>query len=417
MHLKSILNFVQPHQGFVYGAIYRRNQGKRTVLDIEIHPRKNRQPVCSRCGKPGPGYDTLPVRRFEFVPLWGIAVFFRYAMRRVSCPTCGVKVEQVPWATGKNHLTTTYAWFLARWARRLSWKEVGQVFQTRWDNVFRSVKMAVAWGLAHRDLDNITAIGIDEIAWKKGHKYLTLVYQIDAGCKRLLWVGKERTQKTLRQFFKEFGKERTAHLRFICSDMWKPYLRIVAEVAGQAMHILDRFHVMTHFGKAVDKVRATEARELKAKGQEPVLTGSRWCLLKRPEHLTEKQSIKLNELLAINLKTVRAYLLKEEFQFFWRYATAGWAARFLDAWCKRTMRSRITPMKKIAKMLRSHRELLLNWFRTKGQVALGAVEGFNNKAKVTSRKAYGFRNFEVMKIALYHTLGNLPEPEATHRFC
>ena len=174
---------------------------------------------------------------------------------------------------------------------------------------------------------------------------------------------------------------------------------------------------MTHFGKAVDKVRATEARELKAKGQEPVLTGSRWCLLKRPEHLTEKQSIKLNELLAINLKTVRAYLLKEEFQFFWRYATAGWAARFLDAWCKRTMRSRITPMKKIAKMLRSHRELLLNWFRTKGQVALGAVEGFNNKAKVTSRKAYGFRNFEVMKIALYHTLGNLPEPEATHKFC
>ncbi|SKA18593.1 Transposase, partial [Trichlorobacter thiogenes] len=105
------------------------------------------------------------------------------------------------------------------------------------------------------------------------------------------------------------------------------------------------------------------------------------------------------------------------FQFFWRYATAGWAARFLDAWCKRTMRSRIIPMKKIAKMLRSHRELLLNWFRTKGQVALGAVEGFNNKAKVTSRKAYGFRNFEVMKIALYHTLGNLPEPEATHRFC
>lgn len=417
MHLKSILNFVQPHQGFVYGAISWRNQGQRTVLDIEIYPRKNRQPVCSRCGKSGPGYDTLPVRRFEFVPLWGIAVFFLYAMRRVSCPTCGVKVEQVPWATGKNHLTTTYAWFLARWARRLSWKEVGQVFQTSWDNVFRSVKMAVAWGLAHRDLDNITAIGIDEIAWKKGHKYLTLVYQIDAGCKRLLWVGQERTQKTLRQFFKEFGKERTAHLRFICSDMWKPYLRIVADVAGQAMHILDRFHVMTHFGKAVDKVRATEARELKAKGQEPVLTGSRWCLLKRPEHLTEKQSIKLNELLAINLKTVRAYLLKEDFQFFWRYATAGWAARFLDAWCKRTMRSRIIPMKKIAKMLRSHRELLLNWFRTKGQVALGAVEGFNNKAKVTSRKAYGFRNFEVMKIALYHTLGNLPEPEATHRFC
>lgn len=417
MHLKSILNFVQPHQGFVYGAIRWRKQGQRMVLDIEIRPRKNRKPVCSKCGRSGPGYDTLPVRRFEFVPLWGITMFFLYAMRRVSCPVCGVKVEQVPWAAGKNHLTTTYSWFLARWARRLSWKEVGQVFQTSWDNVFRSVKMAVAWGLLHRNLDNITAIGIDEIAWKKGHKYLTLVYQIDSGCKRLLWVGKERTQKTLRQFFKEFGKERTSQLKFICSDMWRPYLKIVAEVAEKALHIIDRFHVMTHFGKAIDKVRATEARELKAKGQEPVLTGSRWCLMKRPEHLTNQQTVKLKELLAINLKTVRAYLLKEDFQHFWRYATAGWAARFLDDWCKRTMRSRLVPMKKIAKMLRTHRELLLNWFRTKGQVALGAVEGFNNKAKVTSRKAYGFKSFEVLKIALYHTLGNLPEPAATHRFC
>ena len=417
MHLKSTLNFVQPQQDFVYSAVTRRSDGDRTVLDIEIRPRKNRQPVCSKCGQRSPGYDTLPVRRFEFVPLWGIAVFFLYAMRRVSCSTCGVKVEQVPWASGKNHLTTTYAWFLARWARRLSWKEVGQVFQTSWDNVFRSVKMAVAWGLVHRNLDNVTAIGIDEIAWKRGHKYLTLVYQIDVGCKRLLWVGKERTQKTLRQFFKEFGQERTAQLLFICSDMWQPYLRIIAEVAKQALHIIDRFHVMTHFGKAIDKVRATEARELKAKGQEPVLTGSRWCLLKRPENLTSKQTVKLKELLAINLKSVRAYLLKEDFQHFWRYKTAGWAARFLDEWCRRTMRSRLVPMKKIAKMLRTHRELLLNWFRTKGQVALGAVEGFNNKAKVTSRKAYGFRSFEVLKIALYHTLGRLPEPEVTHRFC
>jgi transposase len=417
MLLKSILNRVQLHHGFVYGAARWNDQGKRLVLDVEIRARKGSRPICSRCGEPGPGYDSLPQRRFEFVPLWGIVVFFLYALRRVNCPSCGVKVERIPWAEGKNHLTTTYAWFLARWARRMSWKEVALVFQTSWDNVFRSVKMAVAWGLAHRNLDNVTAIGIDEIAWKKGHKYLTLVYQIDAGCKRLLWVGRERTQKTLRQFFTEFGKERTAKLLFICSDMWQPYLKIVAEVAGKAMHIIDRFHVMAHFGKAIDKVRAAEARELKAKGQEPVLTGSRWCLLKRPENLTDKQSTKLKELLAINLKTVRAYLLKEEFQFFWRYATAGWAARFLDEWCRRTMRSRLEPMKKIAKMLRTHRELLLNWFRTKGRVALGAVEGFNNKAKVTSRKAYGFRSFDVLKIALYHTLGSLPEPESTHRFC
>ncbi|WP_225073710.1 ISL3 family transposase [Desulfuromonas sp. CSMB_57] len=417
MLLKSILNRVQLHRGFVYGAVRWSESRGRRVLEIEIRARKGSRPTCSGCGRRASGYDVLSKRRFEFVPLWGIAVFFLYAMRRVACPRCGVKVERVPWAEGKNHLTTTYAWFLARWAKRLSWKEVGAVFQTSWDNVFRSVKMAVAWGLSHRNLENVTAIGIDEIAWKRGHKYLTLVYQIDAGCRRLLWVGQERTQKTLRQFFKDFGQERTARLTFICSDMWKPYLRIVAEVAGQALHVLDRFHIMTHVSKAIDQVRAKEAKELKAHGQQPVLTGSRWCLLKRPENLSETQTVKLKELLKLNLKTVRAYLLKEDLGRFWHYKTPGWAGRFLDDWCKRTMRSRLTPMKKVARMLRSHRGLLLNWFRAKGRVALGAVEGLNNKAKVTSRKAYGYRSFDVLKVALYHTLGDLPEPKVTHRFC
>ena len=264
---------------------------------------------------------------------------------------------------------------------------------------------------------HVTAIGIDEIAWKKGHKYLTLVYQLDAGCRRLLWIGRERTHKTFRQFFQEFGQERTARLRFICSDMWKPYLRVVAEVAGQALHVLDRFHIMVHVNKAIDQIRAREARELKTQGHQPLLTGSRWCLLKRPENLSEKQTVRLQELLRLNLKAVRAYLLKEDLQRFWGYARAPWAGRFLDQWCRRTMRSRLVPMKKVARMLRSHRELLLNWFRAKGQVALGAVEGLNNKAKVTSRKAYGYRSFDVLKVALYHTLGDLPEPKDTHRFC
>lgn len=418
MLLKSILNRVQSHHGFVYEKARWADRRGLSVLEIEIRARRGSKPVCSRCGQNGPGYDVLPQRRFEFVPLWGFPVFFLYAMRRVACPRCGIKVEQVPWAEGKNHLTTTYAWFLARWARRLSWKEVGEVFQTSWDNVFRSVKLAVTWGLAHRDLENVIAIGIDEIAYKKGHNsYVTLAYQIDAGCRRLLWVGKERTQKTLRQFFKEFGPERTARLRFICSDMWKPYLQVVAEMAGEALHILDRFHIMSQMNKALDKVRAQETRDLKAKGEQPVLTRSRWCILKRPENLTDKQGIKLKELLACNLKTIRAYLLKEDFQRFWQYQRAAWARKFLDDWCRRVMRSRIQPMKQVAKMLRSHRELLLNWFRAREQVALGAVEGLNNKAKVTCRKAYGFRSFEVLKIALYHTLGGLPEPEGTHKFC
>ena len=142
--------------------------------------------------------------------------------------------------------------------------------------------------------------------WQRGHKYLTVVYQIDTECKRLLWVGKDRTIKTLLRFFHSFGKERSAQLLFICSDMWKPYLRVIAKKASQAIHVLDRFHIAMHMNKAIDEVRAQETRELKAKGLSPVLTHSRWCLLKRPENLTPNQEIKLIDLLRCNLKAVRS---------------------------------------------------------------------------------------------------------------
>ena len=142
MQLKTILNHVHKQRSFVYGSV-RLVQGVRLAIEVEVRARANSRAKCSGCGSPAPGYDTLSARRFEFVPLWGIAVFLIYAMRRVSCRRCGVKVEAVPWATGKHQITDTYAWFLARWARRLSWNEVAEVFHTSWEKVFRSVELAV----------------------------------------------------------------------------------------------------------------------------------------------------------------------------------------------------------------------------------------------------------------------------------
>jgi transposase len=417
MQLKTILNRVQKFKSFVYGNVVWLDEGENVALLVQILARVNSKPICSGCDRPGPGYDTLPPRMFEFVPFWNIAVFFAYALRRVNCPTCGVKVEKVPWADGKNTLTKTYMHFLATWAKRLSWKETAVAFRTSWEKVFRSVEWMVQWGLQHRDLSNVLSIGVDEVLWQRGHKYLTVVYQIDSECKRLLWVGKDRTLKTLLRFFRMFGKERSAQLLFICSDMWKPYLKVIAKKAGQAIHVLDRFHIAMHMNKAIDEVRAKETRELKTKGLPPILTHSRWCLLKRPENLTATQEVKLSDLLRYNLKAVRSYLLKEDFQFFWDYISPFWAGEFLDLWCKRVMRSRIEPMKKVARMLRSHRELLLNWFRARKTISSGVMEGFNNRLKLTTRKSYGFRTFRAVEIALYHTLGALPEPEWTHRFC
>jgi len=416
MHTKTILNRVQKYKGFVYGNERLVQLGNQLMMEVPIRARKGSQGICSKCGRPAPGYDRLPERHFQFIPYWGILVFFLYAMRRVNCPRCGITVERVPWAVGKSPITKAYAWFLAGWAKRLSWAETAEAFHTSWHQVFQSVQMAVEWGRAHLSLEGVTAIGIDEMAWASGHQYVTAVYQIDAGQKRLLWLGEHRTVKTLLGFFRWFGPERTAALRFVCSDMWKAYLSVVAKKAGQAIHILDRFHIVAHLNKALDKVRAQETKELKSKGLEPVLTQSRWCFLKRPENLKEKQVSKLSEIIQYNLRTVRCYLMKEEFQFFWEYVSPHWAGRFLDQWCTRAMRSRIVPMQDVARMLRGHKELLLNWFRAKKEFSSGVVEGLNNKAKLTTRKAYGFRTFHALQIALYHTLGDLPEPEFTHRF-
>jgi len=404
MQLKTIVNRVTNYKSFVVGEVKWSENADRLELEIEMKPRANGRPICSGCETPRPGYDRAQQpRRFDFIPIWSIAVVFVYHMRRVDCPDCGVKVE--------------YKWFLARWARRMSWKEVSEAFGVSWDWVYNAVKHAVSWGLAHRNLEKIESIGVDEVQWKKGHKYQTVVYQIDEGRKRLLWVGADRTAKTLLRFFRYLGAERSGRLQFVCSDMWQAYIKVIAKKASQAIHILDRFHIMQKMGKAIDKVRAAESKQLEKDGYEPILKGSRWVLLKRPENRTEKQSLKLKELLKYNLRSIRSHLMKEDFQQFWDYVSPTWAGKFLDGWCIRAMRSKIDPMKKVAQTLRNKRELILNWFLAEGRLSSGVVEGFNNKLKLITRKSYGFRTQEAYETALYHNLGALPEPEFTHEFC
>ena len=416
MQLKTILNAIEKHKGFVCGEARWSKNGKVREIEFNVQPRKRSKPVCSGCNRKRPGYDRLPARRFEFVPLWAIPVFLVYALRRVNCPQCGVVVERVPWASGKNQQTHSYRVFLATWAKRMSWQEVANVFGTSWDSVFRAIRWVVEWGIVHQDLTSITSIGIDEIQYRRGHKYLTLVYQLDAGAKRLLYVGRDRTEASLNRFFNLLSASTIAGIQFACTDMLPAYLKVLKSRAPQALNILDRFHIMKKFGEAIDKVRAEEARQMKQDGYEEVLKNSRWCLLKRRVNLTKKQVVKLRELMKYNLRSVKVYLMREDFQRFWTYRSGTWASKFLREWCTRANRSRIEPMKKLAKTLLKHEPLLLNWFESQG-LSSGIVEGFNNKAKLTMRKAYGFKEFETIQIALFHQLGQLPEPKTTHKFC
>lgn len=412
MHVKTILNRRHPLKRFVYGKCKLNEENGRLI--VEVQPRKNSKPRCNGCGSVAPGYDTQPVRLFQFVPIWGLLVFFAYAMRRVNCPTCGVVVEKVPWADGKRQSCRVFLAFLASWAEDLPWKRVAERFRTSWQTVCQAVDWVVCYGLENRNLEGVTTIGVDEVQYKKGHKYLTVVYQLDGHCRRLLWIGKDRLETTLAKFFTDMEARLPGFcvsVQFVCSDMWKAYLNAIATAIPQALHVLDRFHVRGKFSAALDKVRRQETARLKAEGKDPVLSKSRWCFLKKPENLTTKQEGRLKELLRMNLRTVKAYILTEEFEHFWACVSATDAKTFMKAWCFRAMRSKIEPIKAVAKTLRNHDELILNWFRAKKEINNGITEGLNLNVKLAFRKARGFRSEDTAKTALFHQLGKLPKPE------
>jgi len=420
LEVKTILNCIQRFVGFVYQEVrLRRRRGKPQRIEVRLEAHSRIRGKCSACRQPAPGYDRLPERRWLFVPLWGIQTYFLYAPRRVQCPEHGVVVEHIPWSQGKRPITTAMMGFLARWARELSWRQTARAFQTSWEAVYGSVEWFVSWGLEHRHLKGVQAIGVDEIHWGRGQRadnFLTVIYQIDTHCRRLLWLGRRRTKATLRRGLAALGVPVVTALRYVCTDMWKPYLEVIAAKLPQALNVLDRFHIVGHLNEAVDKVRRGEQARLQGRPLAHRLKGMRWQLLRRGSRVRGHARSKLKALLASKLATARAWNLKESYDYLWHYRSPIWVRAFLDYWCTRAMRSRLEPMKKVARTLRAHEALILNWFEAKGELSSGAVEGLNNKIRVVTRRSYGFRTYAAMELALYHTLGRLPEPELTHRF-
>lgn len=415
--VKTVLNNVHPIPGFVYRDL--RLSAEPTLhLDVRLTAHAQRAPRCSICERVCPGYDHLPERQWLFVPPWQIPTTWHYAPRRVTCPEHGIVVEAMPWNIGKHPLCKAMMQFLGQWARRLAWKEVGGIFHVSWASVCRSVEWMVAWGLAHRTLTGIQALGIDEIHFGRGKKsaaFLTVIYQIDVQVRRLLWVGKRRTQATLRRGLKALGPEVCQGIKHVCSDMWRPFRQVIARRLPQALHVIDRFHVMLNLNQAVDKVRRQESSaggSVRAKK----LKRMRWSLLRRKSRVRGKARERLEQIIGSRLKTARAYVLKESFGHFWTYRSVTWARNYMHAWITRTLKSRIGPMMKVARTLRSHENLILNWIACRHEIMTGAVEGLNNKIRVVTKRSYGFRTFRVMELAMYHTLGRLPDPPSTHKF-
>jgi transposase len=414
-----VLNKTQRLDGFVYEHTRLNKTRGGWRIDVDVSAHKQRAAKCSKCKLAAPGYDHLEQREWRGVPILGIDVIFRYAPRRVTCPTDGVIVEHMPWNEGKHPMTVTMMVFLAQWARRLSIKEVGEVFRLGWRSVFQAVAWVVAWGLEHRTLEGITGIGIDELHWGKGQRnkaYVTLIYQIDKCQRRLLGIVRGHAQKDLRRGLRNLGTKALASVRYVCSDMWKPYLKIIPQFFSNAVHMIDRFHVTQLLNQAVDKVRRLDMAAMKGRPQAKHIKGLRWSILRRFSRVRGRARQALTRMMNTRLATGRAWHLKEAFLHFWSYRSPRCASEFLRAWVTRAKRSRIPSMRKFAETLQRHEPMLLNWIQARDEIMTGAVEGLNNKCRVVTRRAYGYRSFAVLETMLYHTLGKLPMPELTHRF-
>jgi transposase len=417
--VSTILNTTQRLEGFVYENT-RLCRGRGDLrIEVDVRSHKQRAAKCSQCQCPAPGYDHLALREWVGIPILGVAVRLLYAPRRVTCPTHGVIVEHMPWNEGKNTLTVPMMVFLAQWARRLSLKEVGVVFQVGWHRVFQSVAWVVQWGLKHRTLTGLVGVGIDELHWGKGQRnkaYVTLIYQVDKYQRRLLGVVRGHAQKDLRRGLRGLGEAALASVRYVCSDMWKAYLKVIPQWFPGAVHMIDRFHVTQLLNQAVDKVRRTDMAAMKGRPHAKRIKGLRWTILRRFSRVRGRARQALTRMMSTRLATGRAWQLKEAFLHFWSYRSTRCAREFLCAWVSRAKRSRIRPMQKFATTLQRHEPMLMNWIQARDEIMTGAVEGLNNKCRVVTRRAYGYRSFAVLEVMLYHTLGKLPMPELTHRF-
>jgi transposase len=390
--LKRLIRTVHPLQGFIYEDAHFFDGPESGIIEVRVRERKGSRGRCPETGKPRPSYDRMEERSWEFIPLWGLKVMLRYAPRRVLCADGSVRMEALPWSRGKGQLCAVFQLHLARWAKRLSWKETAELFRVGWGQVAAAVQWVVDHGLRHRSLAGMGALGMDEVHLGKKLGYWSVIYQIDEGRRRLLYAAKGRCSKVLGAGLKGLGEQALASVRFVCTDLGKAVLKAARKYLPGALNVLDRFHVRNLLSEAIDKTRRAEAAELRRAGKKPVLKGGRFALLKKRSNWTRKQKGLMAQILGMNLKSVRAFLLIENFEHFWGYRTWTWAQKFLRNWCAVVMRTRIETLKTAARTLLGHEPLLHNYFIAKKEISNAAVEGLNGRIKLTLRKSYGFRS-------------------------
>src|SRR5208283_4602015 len=345
------------------------------------------------------GWYDRRVRRARDLSSAGFRILLELEVRRVACRTCGtVKRERLDFLADNPRFTKRFAFYVGRRCRQASIQDVAKELKLDWDTVKILEMQYMRAQIERAGTPGPRAIGIDEISIRKGHNYRIVVS--DLVRKRPIWFGgDDRSEASMAQFYAWLGPEKTSKIKLIVMDMWKPFRNVARDKAPQAAILFDKFHIMSHLGEALDKVRKSEYARLTGPKRR-FIKGQKYTLLSHRENLNLEGRRALKELLRVNRRLQVAYVLKESFGQLWSYQREGWALRFFENWKAALKWQRLKPYEEFARMIEKHWAGIASFCQPENKVPLGFVEGLNNKIRVLQRRAYGLRDEEYLRLKI-----------------
>jgi len=355
------------------------------------------------CGRVHSGFYDRSMRRVRDLPCGGMRIFLEIEVRRVACRSCGaVKRERLDFLAKNPRYTKRFAFYVGKRCRSATIKDIAEELGLDWHAVKELEKQYMAEQLRRAGTPAPKVIGIDELSIRKGHTYRILVSDLER--ERPIWFGgKDRSEKSMDAFYEALGPKKSAGIRLVVMDMWRPFRNSTARHAEEAAILFDKFHVMRHLGEALDKVRKSEYARLTGKDRR-FIKGQKYTLLAHRENLTLEGKRSLKLLLAANKRLNTAYLLKESFGQLWNYRLATYARRFFENWRASLKWQRLKPYERFAAMIDRHWDGIAAYCEPENKVALGFVEGLNNKVRVIQRRAYGLRDEEYLRLKILTTM-------------
>lgn len=394
---KSLIYHAFGLRGYDYRAT-RFENGKRVLVITQ----RRESYCCSACGS-GEVYSQGQIpRRFRTLPIGRKPVEIAFAVPRVRCLSCGLTRQvKIGFAEGSRHHTKQFERYALELARITTTQAAAHHLNVSWDTIRDIEKRYLKKKFSQPKLKHVKRIAIDEIAVRKGHRYLTVVMDLDSG--RIIFVGKTRKSKALAPFWKRL-KASHAQVEAVATDMSAAYIEAVTKHLPNAALVFDRFHIVKLFNDKLTELRRELYREATDMLQKEVLKGTHWLILKNWENLDEERNERerLEEALSLNHTLATAYYLKDELRQLWEQSTKKRAGRFLDDWCRRAHGSGIRILVQLANTLQGHKTGILAWYDH--PISTGPLEGVNNKIKTLKRIAYGYRNeeyFELKILALH----------------